>query len=63
LLVPRDGFKSSIDKEEAIQFFRVRLWDQDDLIDRILAHYDKLDEGIRTDLPLKQIWVVVGAVE
>ena len=63
MLVPRDGFKSSIDKEEAIQFFRVRLWDQDDLIDRILAHYDKLDEGIRTDLPLKQIWVVVGAVE
>jgi len=63
LLVSRDGFKSSIDKEEAIQFFRVRLWDQDDLIDRILAHYDKLDEGIRTDLPLKQIWVVVGAVE
>ena len=63
MLVSRDGFKSSIDKEEAIQFFRVRLWDQDDLIDRILAHYDKLDEGIRTDLPLKQIWVVVGAVE
>jgi len=55
LLVSRDGFKSSIDKEEAIQFFRVRLWDQDDLIDLILAHYDKLDEGIRTDLPLKQI--------
>ncbi|MEN8179171.1 MAG: restriction endonuclease [Pseudomonadota bacterium] len=63
LLVSWGGFKSSIDKEEATQFFRVRLWDQGDLIDQVLAHYDKLDEEIRTELPLKRIWVVAEAVE
>jgi len=33
LLVSWGGFKSSVDKEEATQFFRVRLWDQADIID------------------------------
>jgi restriction system protein len=58
LLVSWGGFKSSVDKEEANQFFRVRLWDQKDLIEQLLKHYDKLDADIRADLPLKQIWTV-----
>ena len=58
LLVSWGGFKSSVDKEEATQFFRVRLWDQGDLIDEVLEHYDKLDEDIRAELPLKRIWIV-----
>jgi restriction system protein len=32
LFVSWGGFKSSVDKEKAIQFFRVRLWDKYDLI-------------------------------
>lgn len=48
---------------EATQFFRVRLRDQDDLIDQVLGHYDKLDEDIRTELPLKRIGVVAEAAE
>ncbi len=63
LLVSWGGFKSSVDKEEATQFFRVRLWDQGDLIDQVLSHYDSLDEEIRTELPLKRLWVVSGAAE
>jgi len=63
LLVSWGGFKSSVDKEKATQFFRVRLWDQRDLIDQVLAHYDKLDEEIRTELPLKRIWVVAEVAE
>ena len=63
LLVSWGGFKSSIDKEEATQFFRVRLWDQGDLIDQVLTHYDRLDEEIRTELPLKRIWMVAGVAE
>ncbi len=61
LLVCWGGFKSSIDKEAAQQFFHVRLWDADDLIDSMLAVYDKLDAGIRADLPLKQVWVLADA--
>lgn len=58
LLVSWSGFKSSVDKEEATQFFRVRLWDQKDLIEQLLAHYDKLDDDIKAELPLKRIWTV-----
>ncbi|MAT73370.1 MAG: restriction endonuclease [Planctomycetaceae bacterium] len=58
LLVSWGGFKSSVDREEAIQFFRVRLWDQDTLMDQILANYDKLDDDLRAELPLKRIWTV-----
>lgn len=58
LLVSWGGFKSSVDREEATQFFRVRLWDQGDIIDQVLANYQKLDEEIKTQLPLKRIWVI-----
>ncbi|RMG35821.1 MAG: restriction endonuclease [Gammaproteobacteria bacterium] len=57
LLVSWAGFKSSVDREKATQFFRVRLWDSDDLIDQVLAHYGVLDDEIRAELPLKQVWM------
>ena len=50
--------KSWVDREEASQFFKVRLWDQNELIEQLLTHYDKLDDEIRADLPLKRIWTV-----
>ncbi len=56
LLVCWGGFKSSVRREEAQQFFRVRLWDSSDLIDNLLAHYHKLDDDLKTEIPLKQIW-------
>lgn len=61
LLVSWGGFKISVDKEKPSQFFRVRLWDRDDLIDQLIEHYDKLDDEIRADLPLKRIWTVAFA--
>lgn len=63
LLVSWGGFKSSVDREKATQFFRVRLWDQGDIIDQVLANYQKLDEEIKTQLPLKRIWVVNEPIE
>ena len=58
LLVSWGGFKSSVDKEKASQFFKVRLWDQNDLIDNFLPHYDELDDEIRAEIPLKRIWTL-----
>ena len=57
LLVSWGGFKSTVDKEKAVQFFRVRLWDQNDLIHHLLEHYEELDDEIRAELPLKRVWV------
>ena len=58
LVVPWGGFKSTVDKEVAVQFFRVRLWDRDDLIDSVLEYYDHLDQGIKAEPPLRQVWMV-----
>ncbi len=58
LLVSWGGFKSSIDREVPSQFFRVRLWDQDDVVDALLNNYDRLDESFRAEIPLKRVWTV-----
>lgn len=63
LLVSWGGFKSSVDKEVPAQFFRVRLWDQDAIVDELLANYDKLDEDLRAELPLKRIWTIAAQEE
>ena len=61
LLVCWGGFKPTIKRELPRLFFKVRLWDQNDLIDQFLAVYDKLDEDLRAEIPLKRIWTVASA--
>lgn len=60
LFVSWGGFKSSVDRERAGQFFRVRMWDADGFVEQLLANYEKLPEEIRAELPLKRIWTVAG---
>ena len=63
LFVSWGGFKTSVDKEVPSQFFRVRFWNRDSIIDAILEHYDDLDEDLQQELPLKQIWAVAAVDE
>jgi restriction system protein len=63
LLVSWGGFKSSVERVTAQHFFRVRLWNQNELISQVLEHYDRLDEEIRAELPLKRIWTVAAPEE
>lgn len=63
LLVSWGGFKGSLKREEAQQFFRVRLWDSADLIEQIFAVYDKLPDDLRAELPLKRLWSLSLAEE
>jgi len=63
LLVSWSGFKSSVEKEARSQFFRVRLWDADDLVENLLSQYERLPEDIRAELPLKRIWTVAAQEE
>ena len=58
LLVSWGGFKSSVIKEEAKQYFNVRLWGQKEIIDELLRNYDALDEEIKAEIPLKRIWTL-----
>ncbi|MBS7661350.1 restriction endonuclease [Pseudomonas lalucatii] len=56
LFVAWGGYRSNVQKELASSFFRLRLWNQDDLLEQLFLHYDKLDEAIKSELPLKRIW-------
>lgn len=58
LLVSWAGFKESARKEAKQSYFSVRLWDQDDLITELLEHYNQLEDALRVDLPLKQVWML-----
>ncbi|EPR14070.1 restriction endonuclease [Ruminiclostridium papyrosolvens] len=58
LLVSWSGFKSSVYKEIPSQFFNVRLWDQKEIINELLENYEKLDDEIKAEIPLKRIWTL-----
>lgn len=60
LLVSWGGFKGNVRQEARRSFFSVRLWDQDALIDAVLAVYPTLEEAVRVELPLKQVWVLAA---
>lgn len=63
LLVAWQGFKRGVREEARRSFFRMRLWDSDDLIDRLTAVYDRLPAETRDQIPLTQVWTVVSAAE
>ena len=58
LFVSWGGFKNTVDREIPSQFFKVRLWNQDTLIQELMENYEKLDEDIKAELPLKRIWTL-----
>jgi restriction system protein len=60
LFVSWSGFKSTVYKELAPSFFKVRLWSQRDIIEQLFANYEKLDEEIKAELPLKRVWMVAA---
>ncbi|GAB2542842.1 restriction endonuclease [Spirosoma aerophilum] len=58
ILVSWSGFKTSVYKEIPNQFFKVRLWDSKILLQELFSVYDKLDEEIKSEIPLKKIWTL-----
>lgn len=60
LFVSWSGFRGNVQKDMASSFFRVRLWSQKELLEALFANYDRLDEELRAELPLKRIWTVTS---
>ena len=58
LLVSWSGFKTSVIKEIPKQFFKVRLWDSQKIIEEIFNNYEKLSDNIKTEIPLKRVWML-----
>jgi len=40
---------------------RVRVWQDTDVVEAVLANYEKLDSDIRSHLPLKRVWILTDA--
>lgn len=59
LLVSWSGFKSPVRHRVNELYFRVRLWDRQDILDALFSVYEKLPEEIRAELPLRRIWSIV----
>lgn len=59
LFVAWGGFKGTVEKEAARQYFKIRLWDADYLVQMLQEHYDQLPDAIQAELPLKRIWTLV----
>jgi len=59
LLVAWGGFKSSVHQEARQKHFQIRLWDAGDLVDALLACYERLPDELQAELPLKRIWTLV----
>lgn len=58
LFISWSGYKTNVRKELANSFFRVRLWSRKELLEALFANYDRLDDDIKAELPLKRIWTV-----
>ena len=52
-----------VQKEMASQFFRLRLWTQKEILEQLFEQYDRLDEDLKAELPLKRVWMVASQEE
>ena len=59
LLVSWGGFTSASRREARQSFFKVRLWDANDLVHAVYGNYERLTEQIRAEIPLERVWTLV----
>ena len=59
LLVAWGGFNGACIKEASDAFFAIRLWDQGALLEEIFKYYERFDDALKAELPLKKIWALV----
>jgi restriction system protein len=63
LLVAWGDVNKAAKQELRNQFFKVRVWSADELIEALMRTYPALDDDLRAELPLKQIWALVEEAE
>lgn len=59
LLVAWGGFTSQTLQEAKDAFFSIRLWDQGALLEEIFKYYERFNDELKAELPLKRIWGLV----
>ncbi len=59
LLVAWGGFTKTARAEARRLFFQIRLWDSDDVIERVEQAYERLPPEFQAELALRRIWTLV----
>lgn len=59
LLVAWGGITKEAKAEIRKDRLTMRVWDADELIDQVFEVYERLEETLRAEIPLKQAWVLV----
>lgn len=59
LFVSWGGFNSEAKQEAKDAFFTIRLWDQGNILQEIFKYYERFDDELKAELPLKRIWSLV----
>lgn len=63
LLVAFGGINGPAKQLLTNQQFRIKVWDTDELIDNLLAVFDKLGEDIASEIPLQRVWTLSRGLE
>lgn len=58
LLVAWGGLNGPAKQEAAAKRLRLRVWEADDVIDKMFDAYDQLPDGLRQRIPLTKAWVL-----
>lgn len=59
ILVSWGGFRSTVEEEARRNFFQIRLWNDQKLVEEIQETYENLPKEIQAELPLQKTWVLV----
>ena len=59
LLVSWSGFNNKVLSEAKEEFFFIRLWTADDILENIFKYYDRFSDEFKAELPLKHFWRLV----
>jgi restriction system protein len=56
-------FKGTVRAEAQQDYFRMRLWDAEDLVSALFSVYEQLPASLRSELPLQHVWALVPSSE
>lgn len=63
MLVAWGGFKGTVRTEAKQDYFKIRLWDAENLLTALFSVYDRLPASLRSELPLHNVWALVRPSE
>jgi restriction system protein len=58
LFVSWIGFTDAAQKEAGRLFHQTKFWDVSQIITELVANYEKLPDRLKSELPLKRIWIL-----